>query len=124
MTQENKQYTNSDARSEQEFNKLWSSIERLTEIQHQGALETMELRTNVKTLVDKIDGMLTNGTTRCADHNARLEALERADALINTGDHPACQAHTAKIQNWIYANTGAAAIALVGVVISLLKAFM
>jgi hypothetical protein len=110
MTQINAPSNGPDHRDE--MDRVWAAIDILTATVQAEVVSTAELKTQMRDLIAKVTEVVTGGTSRCADHNARLTRAEYNIELIDSGKHPACRACSQEMKNWVYASLIAALMAI------------
>lgn len=110
MTQINHSSKELDYRGE--MDRVWAAIDTLTATVQAEVISTAELKAQMRDLITKVTEVVTGGTSRCADHNARLDRAEYNIELIDSGKHPACRACSQGMKNWVYASLIAALMAI------------
>lgn len=113
MTQRFLQEDNSKGVSRPEMDRAWEAIHKLTETIQAEVIHNRELKTTLLALIEKMDDFVTNGTTRCADRQARLLSIEDSIDKIEQGKHPACVAQYRGLKLWAYTTTVGVLLALI-----------
>lgn len=103
------------------MDRAWEAIHELTRTVQELVSENVELKADLKAFIQRVDDMVTNGTTRCADHNARIVRLEDNREMIDRGTHPACVAQYRGIKLWVYSAAVASLMSFLAAGASLVK---
>lgn len=120
MTPPKDQPTVSEGLSRAEADRIWDALKELTATLQTESKNSIELKTSLKDLVTRMDTIISQGTPRCSDHNARVERMEYNIALIDKGEHPACRACQQGLKNWVYGSAIAASVSTIGTAISII----
>ena len=113
------QTPNSEGLSRAEVERIWDALKELTSTLQSESRNNIELKTSLKDLVTRMDTIISQGTPRCSDHNARVERMEYNIALIDKGEHPACRACQQGLKNWVYGAVFTAAASLIGTLVTI-----